>query len=91
MAHPLLPAYETLIEQRIRRGLDLAVQMHGDGAVSNRFVLGLGAARAAGFHPPAAPAPGPHFYPDPAALDPAGAHEIHRWLHLAGWPEHAVA
>ncbi len=61
-----------------RRPFDLALQLQGDGRVTNAFVALLGARRAAGFHPPGG------WRPDPAGFlpYPAPAHEIRRPLAL---------
>ena len=51
-----------LTAMRARRP-DLALQLHGDGRVSNRLVLQLGAAHAAGSYPPGEAPPGEYFLP----------------------------
>lgn len=67
-----------LVEAR-RRRYDLAIQMHGDGRVSNGFVAQLGARVSLGYRPED---PG-----RPRELDleldwERSDHEIHRWLRL---------
>lgn len=59
--------------------LDLAIQMHGSGSVSNVFTALLGARRMAGWHVPDLWCPDPAtFAPFPDALS-----EVDRWLALA--------
>jgi ADP-heptose:LPS heptosyltransferase len=61
------------------RGLDLALQMHGSGTVTNAVVAAFGAARTGGFHPDGAPCP------DRETCVPwrdDGTHEIRRHLAL---------
>ncbi|RPJ63903.1 MAG: LPS biosynthesis glycosyltransferase, partial [Acidobacteria bacterium] len=61
-----------------RRRADLAVQLHGDGTITNELVARFGARRMAGFHPPA--------QQPPAGGDfleyPSDRHEIRRLLAL---------
>lgn len=59
------------------RRFDLALQLHGDGRVSNAIVRNLGAQRIAGFHPVDAPVAGADFIPYPE-----GEPEIRRLLRL---------
>lgn len=70
-----LPAFLTRMH---RQPYDLALQMHGDGSVSNIFTLLLGARRTAGFYLPANHCPDrATFLPYPQHL-----HEIRRNLAL---------
>lgn len=67
------------------RRFDLAVQLHGTGALTNDIVTLFGARRMAGFHPHGRPAP------DPSRFLPwrHDEHEVLRWLRVAdhlGWP-----
>src|SRR5690606_23174057 len=57
---------------------DLAIQMHGDGTISNAFTALLGARRMAGLYRPEG------HRPRPGAFLPYPEHgsEIHRWLRL---------
>jgi ADP-heptose:LPS heptosyltransferase len=66
-----------LTDARMRR-FDLAIQLHGSGALSNSIVALLGARRMAGFHQ----ADG--WCPDPATFLPWGEpeHEVTRYLRL---------
>jgi ADP-heptose:LPS heptosyltransferase len=66
-----------LIDARMRR-FDLAIQLHGSGALSNPIVGLLGARRQAGFYPAEA------WCPDPATCLPWGQpeHEVLRYLRL---------
>jgi ADP-heptose:LPS heptosyltransferase len=61
----------------VARRFDLALQMHGNGAVSNAVVAQFGARVSAGFHP-AGTCPDPRRF----APYPESAHEIRRWLQL---------
>lgn len=59
---------------------DLAIQMHGDGNVSNRLVAELGAQRTLGYRPGAAPDTRlSHSLPYGEMT-----HEVRRWLRLVG-------
>lgn len=77
-----------LREVRARR-FDLAIQLHGSGAGSNRVVARFGAAQLAGFHPPDQDAPGAGFLPWRDH-----EHEVQRWLclvqHLGAQPAGAA-
>ncbi len=60
---------------------DLAIQMHGDGRVSNRFVAQLGARGSLGYRP----GDGDHSRQlDLELVWEDGIHEIERWLRLVG-------
>ena len=64
--------------QWARGRFDLALQMHGSGALTNSLLLLLGARRSAGFHPARGWCPGPEgWWPYPE-----DAHEVHRNLRL---------
>jgi ADP-heptose:LPS heptosyltransferase len=73
-----LPGF--LIDARERR-FDLAIQLHGSGALSNPIVALLGARRQAGFHVDGA------WCPDPATCPAWGEpeHEVLRYLRLMQW------
>ena len=62
-----------------KRRLDLLIQMHGNGSITNTVVGMLGAKRICGFYP------GDRACPDPGMFlrYPHDAHEIHRHLSLA--------
>jgi ADP-heptose:LPS heptosyltransferase len=71
----LLPGFFAAL--RARR-LDLAIQLHGAGDVTNRIVARFGAARVAGYRRPGTQPPDPAFslpYHEPCS-------EVHRWLRL---------
>lgn len=83
------PGFEQLPERRfdparmeafVARGnsFDLAIQLHGDGSVTNRFLRALRPRLAAGFFPAG------QICPDPARFIPypEGEHEIRRLLKL---------
>ncbi len=82
-----------LTRMRARR-FDLAVQLHGDGTVTNELIAALGAGRAAGLAGPGAPRPDPDtFLDDPCTsevqrtlvpLRAVGIATHHRHLE---WPE----
>lgn len=55
---------------------DLAIQMHGNGGVTNGLIAGTGAARTLGYGPP-----GDRRLTDALAWD-EGEHEVRRWLRL---------
>ena len=68
------------------RGLDLAVQLHGSGRVTNRLAAMLGAPRVAAFVEPGAEVPDPEL----SVSWPETGHEVHRLLALPralGLPE----
>lgn len=60
------------------RKFDLALQMHGNGSLTNPFTVMLGAAAAAGYYAPGA------YCPDPERFLPLNEsdHEVRRWLRL---------
>lgn len=88
------PGYPGLPEQRVRasdipgflstvqtRNFDLAIQMHGDGSISNPLTALLGARNTAGFFGPGSYCPDPElFLPYPSGLP-----EIRRHLELMGF------
>jgi lipopolysaccharide heptosyltransferase II len=61
-------------------GYDLAIQMHGNGSISNQFVASLGAKRSVGFTPTSPQ--NPFLLNDTLVFQPE-EHEIHKWLRLA--------
>lgn len=62
------------------RQYDLAIQLHGDGRISNLFVALLGARWTVGYRPAGTMA---EQAPLDATLEwPSGEHQIHRWLRL---------
>ena len=71
------PAEEAVrfVARERRRGYDLALQLHGDGRISNGLVMQLGARRVAGLRCPDQPSPGPTFVTTPDA-----ASEVERTL-----------
>ncbi|MCA9972779.1 MAG: glycosyltransferase family 9 protein [Anaerolineales bacterium] len=74
---PRLPALFAFFAH-VRGQFDLALQMHGSGAVSNTVVRLLDARQCAGFYPPNAPCPDENgFFPYPAHLS-----EVQRCLSL---------
>ncbi len=60
------------------RQFDLAIQMHGNGALMNPFTVMLGAKGNAGYHAPGAYCPDPSGYLTLNESD----HEVRRWLRL---------
>jgi ADP-heptose:LPS heptosyltransferase len=60
------------------RRFDLAVQLHGNGSLTNPFTVMLGARRTAGYYAATA------YCPDPALYLPfdEDEHEVRRWLRL---------
>ena len=67
--HPGLPerkpepgALETFFARAAGLQLDLAIQLHGSGEISNGIVARFGARHIAGFHPSAAPCPDPRWF-----------------------------
>ena len=83
--HPLLPeqAHDAAALERFEREVrarrfDLAVQMHGDGRITNGIVAGFGARLLAGFHPSGEASPDPaHFIPWPQS-----GREVERLIRL---------
>ena len=76
---PLDPARTVaFLDEAQRRRFDLALQLQGDGRVTNLLVALLGSRLTAGFHPPAGWAPDP----DRSLPYPARAHEVRRPLAL---------
>ncbi len=60
---PVDVAATTLFLQRAQSSpFDLAIQLQGNGIVSNSFVALLGARQTAGFYPPGHPCPDPNLY-----------------------------
>src|SRR5579884_2547649 len=74
--HPVKTAHVLRRERSYH--YDLAIQMHGDGRTSNRFVLSLGAAATAGHHPRDA---GPRL--DYSKAYPENVPEVSRNLEVA--------
>jgi ADP-heptose:LPS heptosyltransferase len=60
------------------RSFDLAIQMHGNGGLTNPFTIMLGAAATAGYYAPGAYCPDPERF---LRLDESD-HEVRRWLRL---------
>ena len=81
-AFPEQPAHVNAIPNFLseaqRQRFDLAIQMHGDGSLSNPLLVLFAAERNAGFHVPGA------YCPDPATFVPwdAHEHEVRRLLRL---------
>lgn len=70
----------SFLERMCAERFDLAIQLHGDGTIANRFVGALGARASIGFRPGNA-VPGPLSL----ALEwQENESEIRRWLRLAG-------
>jgi len=89
--HPLLPEQQHDAEALARfhaevraRRFDVAVQMHGDGRVSNAIVAAFGAGETAGFHPAEQPCPDPRRF----VAWPAHGREVERLMRL---PDHLGA
>ncbi|HEU4621281.1 MAG TPA: glycosyltransferase family 9 protein [Burkholderiaceae bacterium] len=75
---PDMHAYERMLEHLRAQAFDLAVQMHGDGRLTNSIVMAFGARRTVGYHPVDAKAPKhDDFWPYPMQ-----GHEIVRNLDL---------
>ncbi len=70
---------ESFLEEARRRRYDLALQMHGDGRVSNGFVAQLGARVSLGYRSEASGLP-PKL--DLELRWAEGEHEVQRWLRL---------
>jgi ADP-heptose:LPS heptosyltransferase len=71
-------AFPHFVEQARRHQFDIAIQMHGSGAILNRIVAMLGARRTAGFYPKGNGCPDPVLY----SPYPETGHEVHRNLGL---------
>ncbi|MDQ3859819.1 MAG: LPS biosynthesis glycosyltransferase [Actinomycetota bacterium] len=80
-AEPRVRELPAFLEQAHRLDLDLAVQLHGSGRLTNPLAFLLGARRTAGFYPLGEPCPDPELF----VPYPERGHEIHRLLRL---PEH---
>lgn len=74
---PALEQLPSFLELMRRRRFDLAIQMHGNGVLSNSLVTAFGARRSAGYYVHG------HFCPDPTTfiLYPQQVPEV--WRHLA--------
>ena len=70
----LLPAGELMPLDRRYTGIDVAVDLHGNGPESRRLLAELQPARLVGFADPAAGLPGPPWY--------LAEHEVARWCRL---------
>ena len=68
---------DTFYRDMQARQFDLALQLHGDGRLTNAIVRGIGARHMAGFSPPDKPVTDARFIPYPEA-----GTEIHRLLRL---------
>lgn len=84
--HPGLPErrgteaeYASFVAAMRAQRFDLAVQLHGDGRVSNGIVEQFGARRTAGFAPAGGPLPGPSGF----LAYPGSGREVERLLALA--------
>ncbi len=80
-AEPRVGELPAFLEQAHRLELDLALQLHGSGRVTNPLAFLLGARRTAGFYPPGEACPDPELF----VPYPERGHEIHRLLRL---PQH---
>jgi ADP-heptose:LPS heptosyltransferase len=78
---PDLPALSRFLTDARYRRFDLAIQLHGNGSLSNPVVGLLGARRQAGFHVAGG------WCPDPAICPAWGEpeHEVTRYLRLMQW------
>jgi ADP-heptose:LPS heptosyltransferase len=78
---PDLPALSRFLTDARYRRFDLAIQLHGNGSLSNSVVGLLGARRQAGFYTAGA------WCPDAATCPPWGEpeHEVTRFLRLVQW------
>jgi ADP-heptose:LPS heptosyltransferase len=74
-------AFATFIREVREHHFDLALQMHGDGSVTNGIVQMFGARRTAGYFAEGAHCPDPKTY----IAYPDWLPEPHRHLALAGW------
>jgi ADP-heptose:LPS heptosyltransferase len=72
-------AFKSFVEDLRERELDLLVQMHGNGSITNTVVAMLGAKRICGFYPSDRPCPDAERF----LCYPHDRHEIHRHLSLA--------
>jgi ADP-heptose:LPS heptosyltransferase len=70
-----LPAFIVAAQER---RFDLAIQMHGNGALMNPFTVMLGAKASAGYYAPGAYCPDPDRY---LVLNESD-HEVRRWVRL---------
>lgn len=94
--HPLIAqtsspaAWQAFIERMLALHLDVAVQLHGSGGISNGIVLQWGARHTLVFHEPdAPPPPGTQGVPWPdRGSEPR---RLMRLLHFLGLPESASA
>jgi ADP-heptose:LPS heptosyltransferase len=75
---PQPEAMPRFLEAARARRFDLALQMHGSGALTNPLVLSLGAARSAGFYLAGEPCPDPSTF----AYWQPHEHEVLRYLRL---------
>jgi ADP-heptose:LPS heptosyltransferase len=75
---PDVPAFLELVSLLRTRSYDVAIQLHGNGPISNSIVAMFGARYTAGLATADAWRPSPGSYLEP----PAAAHEIHRCLGL---------
>ena len=78
---PDLPALSRFLTDARYRRFDLAIQLHGDGSLSNPVAGLLGARRQAGFYAAS------NWCPDPAICPAWGEpeHEVRRYLRLMQW------
>ena len=76
-----LEAFPAFLEAARRARFDLAVQMHGDGTITNPLVALLGAEAVAGFYRPDGDCPEPAYF----TPWPEHGHEIERLLGLTGF------
>lgn len=66
------------VEEMQRESYDLALQLHGNGVLTNSIVSLFGAKQTAGFYQPGSYCPDPKFF----LIYPEGEHEIRRCLEL---------
>ncbi len=75
---PDLAALPEFFRSAQQRNFDLAIQLHGSGALTNPLAIALGAKHTAGFHLPGHYCPDPHYFAPWSDTE----HEVLRMLRL---------